>query len=158
MWIAIRIKHLQAYRDGLNELMENYEGQFVDFCIKWVEYYLDFADSDFKRFQKMNFVSAPRSKKIGKLEKSYRPFELIKQGIELTQKAVDSGEIKFVNVPAFFYYIYSLCLGAAKAEADLRIREKILEHVNIDSAEFDASKFRQYILKELKVRLEQLRP
>lgn len=157
LWIVVRKKHYQEYQDGLNELVKNHESDFIDFCIKWAEYYLDFASSNFKRFQMMNFVPAPPSDKVGKLEESYQPFEFIKQGIKIIQDAVDKGEIKKINVPAFFYYVYSLCLGAAKAEADLKIRQRILEPILINSTNFDSKMFRIYILNELKHRLEQLR-
>ncbi len=157
LWIAVRMKHYQAYQDEFNELVESHEGDFIDFCIKWAELYLEFASSNYKRFQMMNFVPAPPSEKEGKLEQSYRPFEFIKQGIQLLQDAVDREEIKSVKAPALFYYFYSVCLGAAKAEADMRIREKILEPYEFNSGRFDASQFRQYILRELKDRLEQLR-
>ena len=157
LWIAVRKKHYQEYQDGLNDLVKNHKGDFIDFCIKWAEYYLDFASSNFKRFQMMNFVPAPPSDKIGKLEESYQPFEFIKQGIQIVQNAVDRDEIKKINVVSLFYYVYSLCLGAAKAEADLRIRQKVLEPILFNSADFDSTKFRTYILNELKDRLERLR-
>jgi AcrR family transcriptional regulator len=173
LWIAIRQKCLSEYQDEFNDLRNQYEKEkwsFIDFCIKWIEKYLEFANIDYPRFQIMQFIPAPphstdkngNLKEPGPFEKKYRPFRFIEQGVETFLKVAKDNNIEIEDPVALFYYIYSICVGVAKAESDLRKSQKamsshkaemVYEPVLLKKDILNPQEFRKFALKEIKERL-----
>jgi len=154
LWIAIRTKYYNEYLEGLNKLINEHQGSYTDLFYKFSEYFLEFAAADYKRFQLMFLISAPPSKKVGPLEKDYKPFQLPKLFLDLAKEAVKAGEIKRDTATELFYSMYAHLFGAAKVEADLKLRNKITEPPTGDFYRLTANKYREYILNEFRDRLE----
>lgn len=154
LWIAIRTKYYNEYLEGLNKIVNEHQGSYTELFYKFAEYFLEFASVDYKRFQLMFLISAPPSKKLGPLEKSYKPFQLTKMMLDIAKKAVEAGEIKRNTAVELFYSIYAHLFGAAKVEADIKLRSKITEPIIGDFYTLSATKYRAYILREIRERLE----
>jgi len=154
LWIAIRTKYYNEYLEGLNKIINEHQGSYTELFYKIAEYFLEFASVDYKRFQLMYLISAPPSKKLGPLEKSYKPFQLTKMMLDIAKKAVEAGEINRNTAVELFYSIYAHLFGAAKVEADLKLRSKITEPIIGDFYTLSATKYRAYVLREIRERLE----
>lgn len=154
LWIAIRTKYYNEYLEGLNKIINENQGSYTELFFKIAEYFLEFASVDYKRFQLMYLISAPPSKKLGPLEKSYKPFQLTKMMLDIAKKAVEAGEINKNTAVELFYSIYAHLFGAAKVEADIKLRNKITEPIIGDFYTLSATKYRAYVLREIRERLE----
>ncbi|MFX1338251.1 MAG: TetR/AcrR family transcriptional regulator [Promethearchaeota archaeon] len=154
LWIAIRIKYYNEYSEGLKKIINEHQGSYTELFYKFSEFFLEFAAADYKRFQLMYLISAPPSKKVGPLEKGYKPFQLPKLFLDLAKDAVKAGEIRSDTATELFYSMYAHLFGAAKVEADLKLRNKITEPPTGDFYRLTAKKYREYILKEIRDRLE----
>lgn len=154
LWIAIRTKYFAEFQEGFNNLINKHKGRYVDLLLKISEFFLEFASADYHRFQMMFLISAPPSKKIGPLEKAYEPFQFIGQGLEIVKKAIEANEIKTNNANEYFYYFYGLLFGAAKVEADLKLRVKITEPIVIEQQRLSAKRFREFVLEELRSQIQ----
>ncbi len=156
LWIDIRRKYYQLYLDGLNKLIEEHEGNFVDLGVKWANYFLDFAAEDFKRFEIMNLIPAPRSEKVGKIEANYKPFRLMDHGLNVIKQAVQTEKLNGTDVTELFYFLYSIVFGAAITEAGFKLRSDISEPLKSSNDIISPEKFRKFVLKEIRNRLEKM--
>ena len=154
LWIAIRTKYYTEYLEGLNKIINEHQGSYTELFYKIAEYFLEFASVDYKRFQLMYLISAPPSKKLGPLEKSYKSFQLTKMMLDIAKKAVEAGEVNRNTAVELFYSMYAHLFGAAKVEADVKLRNKITEPIIGDFYTLSATKYRAYVLREIRERLE----
>ena len=150
LWIAIRMKYYDEFLEGQNKIIADHKGSNSELYYKFVEYFLDFASKDYKRFLLMFLLSAPPSKKIGPLEKSYKPYQLAKFITDLVKKATKAEEMDEDTAIRSFYSIYAHILGAAKVEADLKLTNKISEPIVGDFYTLTAKEYRTFILKEIR--------
>ncbi|MFX1338250.1 MAG: TetR/AcrR family transcriptional regulator [Promethearchaeota archaeon] len=157
LWIAIRIKYYNEFYKGIRKIIKKHKGTIVELLYKFAEYYLEFAAADYKRFQIMFVLSAPPSKKIGPLEKEYNPFLTTKFVLDYVKRAIEVKELIPDGSIELFYAIYSLIYGAAKIEADLKLRDKITEPMTGEFYSLSSEEFRRFILKEVRDRIERNR-
>jgi len=157
LWIAIRTKYYNEFYKDIRKIIREHKGTIIELLYKFAEFYLEFAAADYKRFQIMFVLSAPPSKKIGPLEKEYNPFLTTKFVLDFVQRAIDAKELVPDGSLELFYSIYSLIYGAAKVEADLKLRDKITEPMTGEFYSLSSEEFRKFILKELRDRIERNR-
>lgn len=150
LWIAIRMKYYDEYLEGQRKIIADHKGSNSELYYKFAEYFLDFASKDYKRFLLMFLLSAPPSKKIGPLEKSYKPYQLAKFITDLVKKATKAEEMDEDTAIRRFYSIYAQILGAAKVEADLKLTNKISEPIVGDFYTLTAKEYREFVLKEIR--------
>jgi AcrR family transcriptional regulator len=155
LWVAIRTKYLKQYYEETNELIKKHKGSIVDLGVKWAEYFLDMAAKDYKRFQMMYMIPPPQSKTTGPLEKSYEPLHLMEHGLNALKETFEIEGIKDEKITEFFYYMFGVFFGAANIESFLRIRSKIQEPIKIKSDVLTPQRFRKYVLKEIRKRMEE---
>ncbi len=156
LWIAIRTKYFNEFQEGFNQIVNVYQGSYVDLWVKTSEFFLDFMSADYHRFQMMFLISAPPSKKIGPLEQAYEPFQLIQQNLKIVKQAINDKVIKETDTVELFYYIFGVVLGAAKVEADLKLNVKITEPITVGPKILSAKNFRKFVLKEIRERVEKI--
>ena len=114
LWIAIRNKFYNQFKEENLDIRRNHEGSKCDLILKFYEHFLDFADRDYDKFKMMfNVIEAPPSKKIGSIEKKYREYRLLDGTTKLIQEAIDEGEIKKDIAPLLSLITYSLVMGVA---------------------------------------------
>jgi len=150
LWIAIRTKYYGEFQDGLNRLIGDYQGSYTDLFFKMAEFFLEFASVDFNRFAMMFLISAPPSNKIGPLEKNYEPFQIMKYISVIVEKAVIAKKIIKTEAIERLFYIYGVLLGAAKVEADLKLRENITEPIKLESYIISAKEYRKFALEQIR--------
>ena len=120
LWIAIRIQDLEELKRQMQEIVDDHYGSTISLLLKLGDFYLDFADKEFRRFQMMFMIPLPPSDKEGPIEEEYRtpnPLDVVKN---VLKKGMDTGEIKKCDVENLAYYIYSLYHGAISVERDIR--------------------------------------
>jgi len=154
LWIAIRTKYYGEFQDGINKLIDDHQGFYTDLFFKMAEFFLEFASVDFNRFAMMFLISAPPSNKIGPLEKNYKPFQIMKYISVIVEKAVIAKEINKTEAIERLFYIYGVILGAAKVEADLKLRENITEPIKLESYILSAKEYRKFALEQIRDLLE----
>ncbi|MFX1503790.1 MAG: hypothetical protein ACFFDH_22705, partial [Promethearchaeota archaeon] len=120
-------------------------------------HFFNFAESDFGAFALMHLRTLPPSDKIGPIEREYKEFRYLRGTTRIISKAIEEGSIKESNAQKLTFFIYSLILGTAIVERNMRV---ILRDINSqeDSAneasdfgeiEFAPIDFRNYVLESL---------
>jgi len=160
LWIAIRNKFYNQYREENLEIINNHEGSTCDLILKLYEHFLDFSDRDYDKFRMMyNIIDAPHSDKIGPIEKTYKEFRLLDGTTKLIQKAIDDGEISSNNAALLSLYSYSLVMGVAYIEMNRNAKyvgglQVIWETTQLNKLNISKKEFKEYSMKALEVALK----
>ncbi len=158
LWIAIRRKFFEQYRNENIEILRKHDGSYLDLLLKIFEHFFKFAERDFSAFRMMHITPSPPSDKIGPFELSYEPFNYLIGTIRLIQKAIDENKIKEKNAELLTFFIYSMLLGATIVEYEIRELEnkessskwaKIDEAFQFHAKSFTSKEFRKYVLKKI---------
>jgi hypothetical protein len=92
--------------------------------MKYYINFLDFAHKDFKAFSMMHLTESPPSNKRGPVEKEYQEFNYLRGTAKVVQDAIEAKEINYPNPGLITFFIYSLILGAAIVERNMRVLEQ----------------------------------
>jgi len=161
LWIAIRKKFFEQYRDENREIVKNHDGSTVDLLLDLFEHFFKFAEEDYTAFTMMHMIPSPPSDKIGLFEKQYKPFNFLDGTTKVIQKAINEGEIKENNAALLSFFIYSLVLGATIVERIMRSVEETNNYKGTDADEniqfgtqpFTSKEFRKYVLRKIQLGL-----
>ena len=161
LWIAIRKKFFEQYRDENRTIIKNHEGSTVDLLLDIFEHFFKFAEEDFSAFTMMHIIPSPPSDKIGPFEKQYKPFNFLNGTTRVIQKAIDEGEIKENNAALLSFFLYSLILGATMIERTMRTFEVNSDYKSKEADEmfqfgsqaFTSKEFRKYVLRKIQLGL-----
>jgi len=157
LWIAIRKRCYQQYRDENRKIIKESKGNSVDTLLSIFSHFFDFAEKDFAAFRIMHIIPSPSSNKIGPFEKEYEQFRFLDGTVRLIQKAIDEGEIKEKNAGLLSFFMFSLLLGASMVEWAMRDiedtnnkeRKKIEEYLQLGDQNFTSREFREYVLQKI---------
>lgn len=151
LWIAIRKRYFKELQDMINKTIENHKGNYSDLFIKLISNFLDFSAADYRRFDFMFMIPIPYSEKVGPLEKSYTPFNLLAIINEVVKKAIEAGEIKEKNANGLTFFFYQLTLGTAIAERNLvLVKEDVSEPIKLDSISINVKENRMFFLEQVR--------
>lgn len=161
LWIAIRKKFFEQYRDENRTIIKNHEGSTVDLLLNVFEHFFNFAEEDFTAFTMMHIIPSPPSDKIGPFEKQYKPFNFLNGTTKVIQEAINEGEIKESNAAILSFFMYSLVLGATMIERTMRNFEKKTDYKSTEADEmfqfggqtFTSKEFRKYVLRKIQLGL-----
>ncbi|MBD3194277.1 MAG: TetR family transcriptional regulator [Candidatus Lokiarchaeota archaeon] len=148
LWIAIRSEDMKIFKKRLQSIADTHEESYILLFKRMMNFYLDFARNEYRRFQMMFMVPAPPSDEIGPIEKEYElinPLEVVKNALK---KAMDAGEIRKTDVDQLSYTIYALIHGATAVERDLLWTDKILEPQPKKSRD-PVKAFRDYLFEQM---------
>ncbi|MFX0028508.1 MAG: TetR/AcrR family transcriptional regulator [Candidatus Hermodarchaeota archaeon] len=154
LWIAIRTRYFNQYKKALQDIYDNHQGELVDFFMNWVKLFLEFVAADYNRFKMMFLVSAPHSHKIGPLEKRYKRFDLFEMGLNNTREILKRYNRDIPNIRKIIYFLFSIVFGAAKIEADLKLRYDITEPINLKEELITQEEFRNFVINQVKQIIE----
>ncbi len=155
LWILIRSSYYNEFLVPFDEIIKNHVGDYLSLYMKLAEFFLDFAGKDYNRFEIMFLISAPPSKKKGPYERAYEPFQITKRLLILLEKAIEAGDVrKEEELIKLNYQIFSMLIGAARMEADLKDHFQIIEPFDIKSLLKSPEDFRNYVLKVLETILK----
>lgn len=148
LWIAIRYKFYNQYREENIELIKRYRaGTNIDLLVKLFEKFMEFAERDFGVFTMMHaFTSTPPSNKIGEIEKKYREFRLLDGTTKIIQRTIESGEIGEKDPALVALFLYSLIFGATYIDMNRRIQDPLLENVQLSLKNITSDHFQEYVL------------
>jgi len=157
LWIAIRNKFYEQYRDENRKIINESTGSNLDTLLRIFAHFFEFAEKDFAAFRMMHIIRVPSSDKVGRFENEYKPFSILDGTTRLIQNAIEKGEIKEKNAATLSFFIYSLLLGAAEVEKIMRdieegedkSAEKIEEHTQFGNQNFTSKEFRNYTLQKI---------
>jgi AcrR family transcriptional regulator len=148
LWIAIRSEDMKIFKKRLQTIADTHEESYILLFKRMMNFYLDFARNEYRRFQMMFMVPAPPSDEIGPIEKEYElinPLEVVKNALK---KAMDAGEIRQTDVDQLSYTVYALIHGATAVERDLLWTDKILEPQPKKSRD-PVKVFREYLFDQM---------
>ncbi len=155
LWIAIRKKYFRELNVIITGIVKNHKGPYIDLFVNLCKSFLQFSSEDYIRFQMMFLIPAPKSKRVGPLEKGYEPENLVKRVLDLIIKAIDSVGVEVdKDTTNILYLLFATLLGAVMTEGFLKIRSKIGEPIAGDFYDLTPKEFRAYVLKEFRERLE----
>ena len=156
LWIAIRNKFFRQYREENIKIMKNHEGMITDLLIKFYSNFLDFAHKDFKAFSMMHLTESPPSDKIGPFEREYVEFNYLKGTAKIVQDAIEAKEINYPDSGMITFFTYSLILGAAIVERNMRMFEQnpdfegdYTSEILSFNTDFNSKDFRNFVLEKL---------
>ncbi len=150
LWFAIRFSYYRDYLNPFNKIVSKHQGSYKELFLKFVEFFLEFASQDFHRFEVMFLLSAPKSKKIGEIEKRTSQFTITKALLSHIKDAIDAKEIEETGAVKNFYYILGIVIGAAKMEADIKDHFVISEPLNVKSQIISALEYRKFVVNNLR--------
>ena len=172
LWIAIRSKALKELRKVMTDINKQKFENFTTFSLGLAQSFLEFASEDYPRFRIWQFIPAPalvvdkitkKPKEIGPFERNYQPANLINQGIALISRKAKEFNVNLENPERLLFYMYSVVLGAAKAENELKLsqiqlKKKIVnpfyEPTLINPDVLSPEEFRNQVLEEIKLKVE----
>ncbi|MFX1238804.1 MAG: hypothetical protein ACFFAS_01080 [Promethearchaeota archaeon] len=155
LWIGIRSGYFAQYQEGLQKIFsENEKASLIDFFLVWVRFFLEFASADYNRFKMMFLINAPRSNKIGTLEKNYKVFNLFETGINKINEILETNNLRLSNVEKIIYFLFSVVFGAAEIEADIRLRYDIKEPLSPSISAITQEELREFALNKVKEIIE----
>jgi len=157
LWIAIRKKFYEQYRNENREIIKNFSGSIVDLLLLISEHFFEFAENDFAAFRMMHIIPSPPSDKVGPFEKEYKQFNFLDRTTQLIQNAVDKGEIKENNTALLSFYLFSILLGTTLVEKAMRDIEntndksgkEVDERLQFGTQNFSSKQFREYTLRKI---------
>jgi AcrR family transcriptional regulator len=157
LWIAIRNKFFKQYRDENVEIMKRHDGSTTDLLMKIFRNFLEFASKDFGAFSMMHLTESPPSDKIGPFEKEYKEFNYLRGTAKVVQNAIEAKEIKHSNPGLITFFTYSLILGAAIVERNMRLLEQnpdfdgdyTSEILSFKQTDFNNLEFCNFVLEKL---------
>jgi len=156
LWIAIRNKFFSQYRDENIKIRNKHEGAITDLLMKYYTNFLDFAYKDFKAFSMMHLTESPPSDKIGPFEKKYQEFNYLRGTAKVVQDAIEAEEINYSDSGLITFFTYSLILGAAIVERNMRMFEQnpdfkgdYTSEILSFKTDFNSTEFRNFVLEKL---------
>jgi len=157
LWIAIRKKCYEQYRNENREIIKESSGTNIETLLKIFTHFFVFAEKDYAAFRIMHTMNAPSSEKIGPFEKEYTQFSFLDGTTRLIQKSIDNGEIKENNAALLSFFMFSLLLGATMIEKAMRDIEgtnnkkgkEIEERTQFGTQSFTSKEFRKYTLRKI---------
>lgn len=157
LWIAIRTRYFSELNEGFRKIISNLEGTYLDLFMALANYFLEFCTSDFKRFQMMFLISAPKSSQKGPLEQNYKPFLLTNVILNIISHALEKESVENEKeLKLTFYYIFSTLLGSALVEVYLKFHESIKEPIAGEFFPLTPKEFREFILDNIRSIVEKM--
>ena len=149
LWIAIRNKFYNQFREENIEIIKNHEGSTCDLLLKIFNHFFEFAERDFGVFTMMHTpTSAPYSSKPpGEFEKKYHEFRLLDGNTKLLEQSRDRGETKLENPALVSLFLYSLIFGATYIEMNRRNENPILENIQLSIKDVSSEEFQGYVIR-----------
>jgi len=172
LWIAIRSSVLKEFRKTMADFNKQKFDNFITFCVRLAQSFLEFASEDFPRFSIWQFIPPPPlvvdkitkiPKEIGPFERSYNLTNLINDGIRLIKRRAEEFNVNLENPERFYFYLYGVVFGAAKAENELKLSQIMLKKKVVDPIfepfaispdTLSPETFRSYVLEEIKLKVE----
>jgi len=157
LWIAIRKKFYEQYRNENRDIIKNFSGLDVDLLLTISKHFFEFAEKDYAAFRMMHIIRSPPSDKMGSFEKEYEQFSYLNGTTRVIQKAIDKGEIKEKNAALISFFLFSILLGATMVEYAMRdiektndkIGKKVEEFIQFGTQNFTSKEFRNYALRKI---------
>ncbi|MFX0083300.1 MAG: TetR/AcrR family transcriptional regulator [Candidatus Hodarchaeota archaeon] len=157
LWIAIRKKFYEQYRNENRDIIKNFSGSTVELLLKIFQHFFEFAERDYAAFRMMHIIRSPPSDKTGPFEREYKPFRFLDGTTRVIQNAIDKGEIKEKNAALISSFLFSILLGAAMVEYVMRDIEttnkksgkKVEEFKQFETRNFTSNEFRKYVLRKI---------
>ena len=156
LWIAIRNKFFLQYREENIKIMKEHEGASTDLLMKFFTNFLEFADKDFGAFSMMHLTESPPSNKLGTIEKEYQEYNYLRGTAKVVQDAIEAKEINYPDPGLITFFIYSLILGAALVERNIRRFEQnpnfegdSVSEIFSFRTDFNSLEFRNFVLEKL---------
>ena len=161
LWIAIRNKFFSQYRDENVKIMKAHDGNTTDLLMKFFANFFEFAHKDYGAFSMMHLTESPPSDKVGPFEKEYQEFNYLRGTAKVVQKAIEAKEINHTDPGLVTFFIYSLVLGAAIVERNMRALEQNPDFEGDSASEilsfktdFNSLEFRNIVLERLEIILK----
>lgn len=153
LWIAIRRKFYQKFRDENVAIIKNHKGSTINLILKIYRHFLEFYEDDFGVFLMMhNIIDVPITNKIGSLEKDYREFRLLDGTTRLFKQAITNGEIEEKSPSFISFLTYGMLVGTVFIEAHMRYGfsgTPPQEIIQFSEADFTVEEFRDYVLESI---------
>ena len=156
LWIAIRNKFFLQYRDENVKIMKEHEGTITDLLMKIFTNFFESAYKDYGAFSMMHLTESPPSDKKGPFEKKYQEYNYLRGTAKVVQDAIDAEEINYSNPGLITFFTYSLILGAAIVERNMRVLEQnpdfegdSVSEILSFKTDFNSLEFRNFVLEKL---------
>ena len=114
LWYAIIKADFKEFEEGIEAIVQEHHGLFIDLTDKLADYYFTFAKSNFRRYHMMFVIPPPLAEKEESDEIVYEPGTIIIL-MKIVQKAVENGELIPLDFQKLVLYFWSLVHGTTLA-------------------------------------------
>ncbi len=149
LWYAIIKADFKEFEEGMEAIVREHHGLFIDLTDKLADYYFTFAKSNFRRYQMMFVIPPPLAEKEESDEIIYEAGTIIVL-MKIVQKAVENGELIPLDVQKLVLYFWSLVHGTTLAS------NTTLFSPEAKLAQFGtAEEFQSFVKKLIRKQMEQ---
>lgn len=137
LYIAIRREDIKKLKTEIESIIRSHQGSYINLFKKIGLYYLNFANTERRRFQMMFAIPPPplNSDNVGPIEEKYTRIDPINSLRDIVKKAMEAGEISKSDPSNLTYMLYALFHGATAVERDLRWQLNIIEPISEEVVE-----------------------
>lgn len=142
LWYAIIKADFKEFEEGMEAVVQEHNGLFINLTDKLADYYFAFAKSNYRRYQMMFVFPPPLAEKEESDAIVYEPGSIIIL-MKIVQKAVENGELIPLDVQKLALYFWSLVHGTTL------VSNTILFSPEAKLAQFGTAKEFQSFVKNL---------
>ena len=156
LWIAVRIKTMRDFKQGIEETAFSGEEESAIEILKRVgRFVFEFAAEDSNRWKLMTSTRPPDppikdgSPFIGEIEKSYESSQVLDAIFKILQDGYARGELQDLNLKLTGFYLYSIVLGVAYLEYDILTDDIIRDSEFHEDLKFNREELRELALNQM---------
>ncbi|MCE7743085.1 MAG: TetR/AcrR family transcriptional regulator [Candidatus Heimdallarchaeota archaeon] len=148
LWYEIVKRDFADFEDEITKIVTSHEGTVLDLLENLADFYFDFAESNYRRYQIMFVIPPPPTDSSESEADKFEP-QSINMLLMLVENAITEMNIENVDTKKFALYLWTVIHGT------VLITNTILFDQRYDAAVFGSKKdFREYVKNQIKNQLD----
>lgn len=150
LWYEIVKRDFDDFESEIIEIVTKHKGTVVNLLEDLADFYFDFAESNYRRYQIMFIIPPPPVESSEKEDVKFEPQSIFLL-LQVIENAIVAANLDFVDPKKFALYLWTVIHGS------VLITNTILFDDQYESAVFGSKEdFRNYVKKQLITQLSQI--
>ncbi|MHA1112244.1 MAG: TetR/AcrR family transcriptional regulator [Promethearchaeota archaeon] len=156
LWIAVRIKTMREFKDGIEKTaFSNEENDSVEILKNVGRFVFEFAAEDSNRWKLMTSTRPPDppikegKPYIGEIEKGYKSSQVLDAIFKILQNGNSKGQLQDLDMKLVGFYLYSIVLGVTYLEYDILTDDIVRDSEFHEDLKFDKKLLRELALSQM---------
>ena len=147
LWFAIIEQDFADFENEITKVVTSHKGTMVELLEDLADFYFDFAESNFRRYQIMFILPPPPAESSKSAEGEFEP-KSINMLLMILENAISEANIQITDSKKLALYLWTVIHGT------VLITNTILFDKRYETAVFGSKKeFREYVKSQLKSKL-----